>query len=165
MSTVEHLLQAEQIRLVKHRFLRFVDLKRWDDLCETITENATLETGARAFGKSAEITGRQEIVEFLRARLGPDTLTGHVASQSEITVEGEVATGVWAHRQTVVATGHRMIITSTGFSEERYERGADGRWRIGRIGYLLSYEVMASLDDLPSFKVIAALGGELAAHE
>jgi hypothetical protein len=165
MSEVEHLLEAEEIRLVKHRFLRFVDLKRWDDLGETITSGATLETGARAFGRSAEINGRHQIVGFLRARLGPETLTGHIASQPEITVDGDVATGIWSHRQTVVATGHRMIITSSGFSEERYERGADGRWQIARIGYIVSYEIMASLDDLPSFKIISALGGELAAHE
>jgi hypothetical protein len=54
-----------------------------------------------------------------------------------------------------------MVIASTGYCEERYERGADARWRIAAIGYVRTYEVMASLDDLPSFKIIASLGGEL----
>jgi hypothetical protein len=53
-----------------------------------------------------------------------------------------------------------MVIASTGYCEERYERGADDRWRIARTGYVRTYEVMASLDDLPSFKIIAGLAGE-----
>ena len=76
-------------------------------------------------------------------------------------MDGDTATGIWSHRDTVLATRHRMVIASTGYCEERYERGADARWRIAAIGYVRTYEVMASLDDLPSFKIISALGGEL----
>jgi SnoaL-like domain len=161
MSVIERLHDIEEIRQVKHCYLRCVDLKLWDEIGDTLTENATLSTGTSAFGKLAEITGRPEIVAFFRARLGPAMLTGHSATQPEITVDGDTATGVWSQRETVLATRHRMIIASTGYCEERYERDADARWRIARTGYARSYEVMASLDDLPSFKIIAALGSEL----
>ncbi len=161
MGAIERLRDIEEIRQVKHRYLRCVDLKLWDELGDTLTENATLDTGTSAFGKLAEITGRPEIIAFFRARLGPAMLTGHTASQPEITVDGDMATGIWSHRETVLATKHRMVIASTGFCEERYERGADARWLIARTSYMRTYEVMASLDDLPSFKIIAALGGEL----
>jgi len=165
MGAIERLRDIEEIRQVKHRYLRCVDLKLWDELGDTLTEDATLDTGTSAFGKLAEITGRPEIIAFFRARLGPAMLTGHTASQPEITVDGDTAAGVWAHHETVLATRHRMVITSTGFCEERYERGADARWRIARTSYVRTYEVMASLDDLPSFKIIAALGGELPESE
>jgi hypothetical protein len=158
MDTVESLRDIEDIRQVKYRYLRCIDLKLWDELGDTLTECATLQTGTSAFGKLVEITGRQQIVAFLRARLGPAVLTGHAASQPEITVDGDVATGIWSHRETVLATRHRMVIASTGFCEDRYERGAGPSWRIARTGYLRSYEVMMSLDDLPSFKIIAGLG-------
>jgi hypothetical protein len=146
---------------VKHRYLRCVDLKLWDEIGDTLTEDATLDAGISAFGKLAEITGRPEIVSFFQARFGPAVLTELAATQPEITVDGDIATGVWAHREMTLATEHRLIIASTGYSEERYERGADARWRIAHIGYVRTYEVMASLDDLPSFKIIAALGDEL----
>jgi len=165
MGAIERLHDIEEIRQVKHRYLRCVDLKLWDELGDTLTDNATLDTGTSAFGKLAEITGRPAIIAFFRARLGPAMLTGHTASQPEITVDGDTAAGVWAHHETVLATRHRMVITSTGFCEERYERGADARWRIARTSYVRTYEVMASLDDLPSFKIIAALGGELPESE
>jgi hypothetical protein len=161
MSVIERLHDIEEIRQVKHCYLRCVDLKLWDEIGDTLTENATLSTGTSAFGKLSEITGRPEIAAFFRARLGPAMLTGHSATQPEITVDGDTATGVWSQRETVLATRHRMIIASTGYCEERYERGADARWRIARTGYVRTYEVMVSLEDLPSFKVIAALGGEL----
>ena len=165
MGAIERLQDIEEIRQVKHRYLRCVDLKLWDELGDTLTDNATLDTGTSAFGRLAEITGRTEIIAFFRARLGPAMLTGHTASQPEITVDGDTAAGVWAHHETVLATRHRMVITSAGFCEERYERGADARWRIARTSYMRTYEVMASLDDLPSFKIIASLGGELPESE
>ena len=163
MGAVEQLCDIEEIRQVKHRYLRCVDLKLWDEIGDTLTECATLDTGTSAFGKLVEITGRAEIVAFFSAKLGPAMLTGHTASQPEITVDGDTATGIWSYRETVLSTRHRMVIAGTGFCEERYERCADARWRIARIGYLRSYEAMASLDDLPSFKVTAALGRPSAA--
>jgi len=139
MDVAAQLRDIEEIRQVKHRFLRCIDLKLWDQLGDTLTESATLDLGTSAFG----------------------TLTCHTASQPEITVDGDTATGIWSYRETVLATRHRMVIAGTGFCEECYERGADDRWRITRIGYLHSYEAMASLDDLPSFKITVGLGSEL----
>ena len=161
MDTVEPLRDIEHIRQVKYRYLRCIDLKLWNELGDTLTENAGLCTGTSAFGKLVEISGRPQIVAFLRAKLGPAVLTGHAASHPEIAVDGDTATGIWSHRETVLATVHRMVIATTGFWEDCYERGADTRWRIARTSYVRSYEVMMSLDDLPSFKIIAGLDSEL----
>ena len=43
------------------------------------------------------------------------------------------------------------------FYQDRYQRGADGRWRIAHTGYVRTYEAMMSLDDLPSFRLTARL--------
>jgi hypothetical protein len=51
-----------------------------------------------------------------------------------------------------------MVITGAAFYRDRYERGADGRWRIAHTGYTRTYEAMMSLDDLPSFRITAKLG-------
>jgi hypothetical protein len=50
---------------------------------------------------------------------------------------------------------HRVVVTGAAFYEDRYERGADGRWRIAHTGYVRTYEAMMSLDDLPSFRLTA----------
>ena len=157
MDSVEGLRSLEEIRQVKYRYLRCIDLKRWDELGDTFTQDATLDYGTIAYGKPLEITGRLEIVAFFRAKLGPDTLTAHAAGQPEITVDGDTATGIWSLRDTVLATRHRMLITGAAFDYDRYQRGSDGRWRIAHTGFVRTYEAMISLDDLPSFKITAAL--------
>jgi hypothetical protein len=160
MNTIEGICSVEEIRQVKYRYLRCVDLKLWDELGDTLTESAILDFGTTDFGTSLEIAGRTEIVAFNRAKFGPGTLTAHTAAQPEITVDGDTATGVWSLQDTLVATRHSMIITAAAFHYDRYERGADGRWRIARSSHARSYEAMVSLTDLPSFRIISALGGE-----
>ena len=116
MDTVELLRDIEYIHQVKYRYLRCIDVKLWEELGDTLTEDAVLHTGTSAFGKLVEITGRHEIAAFLTAKLGPAVLTGHTASQPEITVDGDTATGIWSYRETVLSTRHRMVIAGTGFS-------------------------------------------------
>lgn len=159
MDVLDGPRSIEEIRQVKYRYLRCVDLKLWDEIGGTLTEDATLDCGRSAYGKQLEIAGRQEIVSFFRTKFGPDTLTSHNAGQPEITIDGDTATGIWSLRDTLLATKHRMLIVGAGFYYDRYERVADGGWRIARTGDVRTYETMLSLEDLPSFKIIAALSG------
>ena len=147
------LVAIEEIRRVKHRYLRCVDLKLWDDLADTFTEDATADYGTPALGKPLRLNGRDGIVGFLRKNLGPDIITVHFASQPEITVDGDTAAGTWAFEDTVIATEFRVVITGAAFYEDRYLRGDDGMWRIAHTGYVRTYEATMSLDDLPSFRI------------
>jgi ketosteroid isomerase-like protein len=155
----EELRAVEEIRQVKYRYLRCVDLKLWDELAEVFTPDATVDYGTMVYGEPLRIGGRDEIVAFLRAKLGPDMITVHAAGQPEITVDGDGSTarGTWSFQDTVIATGHRVVIAGAAFYSDRYERGGDGRWRIAHTGYVRTYEAMLSLDDLPSFRLIAKL--------
>src|ERR1700732_4382096 len=125
------LVALEEIRQVKYRYLRCVDLK---------------------------LAGRDAIVAFLRDKLGPDMITMHSAGQPEITIDGDEAAGTWSFEDTVIATAHRVVIKGAAFYQDRYRRGEDGRWRIAHTGYVRTYEAMLSLDDLPSFRFTARLG-------
>ncbi|HET9968359.1 MAG TPA: nuclear transport factor 2 family protein [Streptosporangiaceae bacterium] len=161
MDSLEGLRSLEEIRQVKYRSLRCVDLKRWDEIGDVFTEDADLDYGTVAYGKPLQIVGRPGIVAFFRTKLGPDTLTSHSAGQPEITVAESTATGIWQVHDTVLATRHRMLITGAAFHHDRYERGADGRWRVAGTRCVRNYETMVSLDDLPSFKLTAVLDGLL----
>jgi hypothetical protein len=147
------LVALEEIRQVKYRYLRCVDLKLWDDLADIFTEDATAQYGTPALGAPIDLAGRDHIVAFLREKLGPDIITTHFASQPEIAVDGDTANGTWAFEDTVIATEYRMVIKGAAFYEDRYARGDDGRWRIAHTGYVRTYETMLSLDDLPSFRI------------
>jgi hypothetical protein len=157
MDPVVGLQALEEIRQVKYRYLRCVDLKLWDKIGDTLTEDATFDYGTIAYGKPLEVSGRSKIATFLRTKHGPDIITVHVAGQPEIDVEGDTATGVWSLQDTVIATKHRIVIAGAAFYHDRYERGTDDRWRISHTGYVRTYEAMVSLDDLPSFKMMLNL--------
>jgi len=149
------LAALEEIRRVKYRYLRCVDLKLWDEIAEVFTPDATAGYGTPALGEPVSLTGRAEIVAFLRDKLGPGIITVHVASQPEIDIEGDTASGTWSFEDTVIATEYRVVIKGAAFYEDRYARGQDGRWRISHTGYVRTYEMMLSLDDLPSLKITA----------
>ena len=157
MDPVQELRTIEDIRQVKYRYLRCVDTKLWDEIGDTFTEGATVDYGTKAYGKPLKMSGRDEIVAFFRTQLGPEILTAHAAGQPEITVDGDTATGIWSFQDTVLATKYRVMITGAAFYHDRYRREADGKWRISHTGYQRTYEAMMSLDDTPSFKLIAQL--------
>ena len=149
------LAALEEIRRVKYRYLRCVDLKLWDEIAEVFTSDATANYGTPAMGKPLNLAGRDEIVAFLRENLGPGITTVHFASQPEIDIDGETATGTWCFEDTVIATEYRVVIKGAAFYEDRYARGDDGRWRISHTGYVRTYEMTLSLDDLPSLRFTA----------
>jgi hypothetical protein len=134
MDPVEELRTIEEIRQVKYRYLRCVDLKLWDEIGDTFTADATVDYGTMVYGKPLKLAGREQIVEFLRDKLGPDMITVHSAGQPEISVDGGTARGTWSFEDTVIATQHRVVIKGAAFYRDRYERGEDGRWRIAHTG-------------------------------
>jgi hypothetical protein len=147
------LVALEEIRQVKYRYLRCVDLKLWDEIADVFTADATVDYGSPATGEPLKFSGRDEIVAFLRDKLGPGIITVHAAGQPEITVDGDAASGIWSFEDTVIATEYRVLIKGAAFYEDRYERGGDGRWRIAHTGYVRTYEMMMSLDDVPSYRI------------
>jgi len=152
---VADLIALEEIRRVKYRYLRCVDLKLWDEMAEVFTAGATADYGSPATGKPLRFGSRDAIITFLRDNLGPSMITLHAAGQPEIEIDGAAATGTWRFEDTVIVTEYRLVIKGAAFYEDRYERGSDGRWRISHTGYVRLYETMQSLDDLPSLKITA----------
>lgn len=149
------LVALEEIRRVKYRYLRCVDLKLWEEMAEVFTPGATADYGSPATGQPLKFGSRDEIIAFLRDSLGPDIITLHAAGQPEIDIDGAVASGTWRFEDTVIATEYRLVIKGAAFYEDRYERGEDGKWRIAHTGYVRIYETTQSLDDLPSLKITA----------
>ena len=149
------LAALEEIRRLKYRYLRCVDMKLWDEIAEVFTPEATADYGTPALGEPVRLTGRDAVVAFLRDKLGPGITTVHFASQPEIDIEGDTASGTWCFEDTVIATEYGVVIRGAAFYEDRYARGADGRWRISHTGYVRTYEMMLSLPALPSLKITA----------
>lgn len=145
----------EEIRRLKYRYLRSLDLKRWEEFAGTLDADATADYGTPVYGDPLKLTGRTEIVTFMRDKLGPDIITVHSCGQPEIDIDGADATGIWGLEDTVIATEYRIMIRGAAYYEDRYRRGDDGAWRITHTGYVRTYEAMFSFDDLPGFRLTA----------
>jgi SnoaL-like domain len=148
------LAALEEIRQLKYRYLRCVDLKRWDEIADVFTADASADYGTHAVRGELSLHGRDQIVGYLRDNLGPEIITVHRCGQPEITINGDKATGTWSFEDTVIARAHRVWIRGAAFYEDSYERGADGRWRISHTGYRRIYETLSSFDDTPSLRFL-----------
>ncbi|MCC5578444.1 nuclear transport factor 2 family protein [Microtetraspora sp. AC03309] len=147
------LTTLEEIRQAKYRYLRCLDLKLWDDFTDAFTEDAVAEYDAPVLRDTLRLVGRDAIVGYMRANLGPGMITSHLVSHPEIEVDGDHATGTWCLEDTVIVTAHRLLIRGSAYYSDTYRRCPDGRWRISGTGHRRTYELTVSFDDLPSLRL------------
>lgn len=141
--TPDDLVEIEQIKLLKHRYCRFLDQKRFAELGGLLAEDATASYG----GGVRQLAGRDAIVEWLESVMAPTSmLTIHQVSQPEIELVGDdEATGSWALQDVVVLTDAGITIRGASYYEDRYAK-VDGRWHIRHTGYKRIYETMEPRD-------------------
>jgi len=99
--TPEDLVELRRIEALKYRYVRFLDLKRWDDVEALFTEDAMASYGGGAWA----FEGRAAIMEFLRGSMGSTSmLTSHKVHQPEISLaEGrDAAAATWALDDVVI---------------------------------------------------------------
>lgn len=151
------LVAIEEIKRLKHRYFRTLDLKLWDEFADCLAEDVSARYGTQAMDKPLHYDNRADVVDFMRNNLGPGIITIHVANHPEIDVAtgGDTATGSWAFEDTVIVPDFKVQIRGGGYYVDTYRRDADGAWRIASTQYERIYEAMTSLDDTPSFKLIA----------
>jgi hypothetical protein len=149
------LASIEEIRQLKYRYFRTLDLKLWDEFGDCLAVDVRAEYGTQAMGEPLHYTSRADVVDFMSKNLGPGIITIHIANHPEIDVDGDTAAGSWAFEDTVIVPDFKMIIRGGGYYLDSYRKDSDGRWRISGTSYERIYEAMTSLDDTPSFKLIA----------
>lgn len=146
------LQELEAIKRLKYRYLRCLDLKRWDELAACFTEDAS---AAYSDGKYS-FAGRDQIMEFLRTALGPSNMiSAHHVHHPEIDVtSAATATGIWALEDTVIETGSNTTIRGAAFYFDEYVKVA-GEWKIKATGYQRTFEEVVSRTDTPSLRLTA----------
>ncbi|WP_410654944.1 nuclear transport factor 2 family protein [Amycolatopsis sp. lyj-112] len=148
------LVALEEIRRVKYRYLRCLDLKLWDEMAGTLTVDARARYGTPSYGEPLNFEGREAILGFFRNAVGPGVTTVHVAGHPEIEIDGDSAQGTWLMHDKVIVPEHRVMIEGAAFYDDTYRR-VDGAWLLASTQYDRLYESMVSLDDQPSFKLTA----------
>ena len=79
------LQEIEAIKRLKYRYMRCLDLKRWDEMSECFVEEAT----ASYSGGKYAFTGRAAILDFFTQAMGrPGVLSAHHVHHPEIDLTG-----------------------------------------------------------------------------
>ena len=129
--------EIEAIKQVKYAYFRLLDLKRFDELGELLTDDCTAsyEDGSR------RLAGRLAIVEFLDESLRDTAIvTSHFGHHPEIRVlSPDSATGTWYLQDRVVVPAFDLEIGGTAFYADEYAK-IGGRWLISHTGYERVFE-------------------------
>lgn len=127
----------EAIEALKYAYLRLLDLKRFEELGELLTEGCTAsyEDGRRSYA------GRAAIVGFLTTSLAdPGVVSSHRCHHPEIAVAGpDRATATWYLCDRVVVPAADLEIGGAAYYRDEYVK-TDGRWLIDHTGYERVFE-------------------------
>lgn len=146
LDPLQRLIDVEEIKKLKARYFRFVDLRDWNRWGELFTEDAVID-----IPELGHVYGRDEFVERVRSNnetaFAPSIHHGHMP---EIEVTGpDVASGIWAMSDYLdrPRDGHRTITQGYGHYDEAY-RKVDGSWKISRLR-LTRLRIDRSFSEIP----------------
>jgi hypothetical protein len=153
-ARVQALEDVEAIKRLKYRYLRCLDTKRWDELAETLTDDATTEYSDGEY----RFKGKSAILEFLKgtplAREG-EFIGVHHCQQPEIEITGEgTARGTWALYNYLIHKRDQTGLRLCAFYHDEYVK-LNGVWKIRHTGYQRVFEEIWDRRDTPSLKLTA----------
>lgn len=131
--------EIDDIKELKYRYLRTLDLKLWAEFEATLLPDATADYAGLTFGS------RADLVTYMRENLGPDRITLHQVHHPEIVVDGDTATGTWYLQDRVIVAEFDFALEGAGIYADRYVRTGQG-WRFAHTGYRRTYELSSSLE-------------------
>ena len=136
---------VEDIKALKHAYLRSLDLKQWDEFSSLFVPEAT--------GSYAELasSSRDEIVDYMRINLTADLITFHQAHHPEITVTGDRGTARWYLHDKVFVPAYDVAIEGAAFYSDRMVRTPEG-WRFTHVGYRRTFEASWKMSAVPGWK-------------
>ena len=145
---------VEQIKQLKYRYLRTLDLKQWDEFESLFLEEATGSYAELRFGS------RDELVGYMRENLPAGRITFHQAHHPEIAVAGDRASAQWYLHDKVFVPEYDVAIEGAAIYRDEVVRTAEG-WRFLHVGYRRTFEASWTMSAVPgwSFKVGTAYDG------
>ena len=149
--TASDLIEIEEIKRLKYKYMRCLDQKLWDEIAECFAPDAT---AAYSSGQYA-FEGSGAIVEFLRKSMGSETFhSSHRVHHPEIELLSETrATGTWALEDTVIHTTQDFTLRGAAFYRDEYAREG-GQWKIAHTGYERIFEEMHPRKDIPGLQLL-----------
>jgi hypothetical protein len=133
-DAVQGLVDIEEIKRLKARYLRYLDTQDWDAWSDVFTDDVDFQHDAQLVDPDGTQGGRSTLVQFVSRNLEGAT-TVHQAYSPDITLTGpDTATGIWGLADYVSFAGEEPPKGFRGYGHyhEEYVRTRKG-WRIKRV--------------------------------
>ncbi|GGC18931.1 bile-acid 7-alpha-dehydratase [Novosphingobium marinum] len=138
-STAETLLAIEEIKKLKARYFRFMDLHDWDGLAEVFAQDCVFDPHGALEEEPDKtglepIRGREAAVDHIRSGISP-IKSAHFGHMPEIEILSDTeATGIWSLLDILRPPGGEPFVLFRGYGHyhETYSK-ADGTWRIASL--------------------------------
>jgi ketosteroid isomerase-like protein len=127
---IRRLEAIEEIRQVKARYFRCVDLRLWDEFADLFTDDLEVDF--------AESTSKPQGKQEFLASVANHFVTGYSVHHGHVpeidVVDDATATAIWPMYDRVESPPDSGYASHEGWGHytETYRRCADGRWRICR---------------------------------
>lgn len=150
---VTDLAEIEAIKQLKHKYLRCVDCKLWDELAECFIPEATTSFSGGEFSYQ----GTDAIITFLREGLNENMISMHQGHQPEIELTSDTtAKGTWALEDYVIITNMNLTLHGAAFYHDEYVK-VNGEWKIKSTGYDRIFEEIWNRSEIPSLKITKSM--------
>jgi len=153
--TPQDLVEFEQIKRLKYRYLRAMDTGDQALLATLFTP----EVSARFVGGSYDVTisGRAQLLEYLAVSANADVVVNHNCHHPEIDLTGaNSAAGLWYLADWYYNRRDRRIVRGASFYRDRYLK-VEGAWLIAHTGYERVFEIVEN--DVPPIHFTANVLG------
>lgn len=157
-TRLRRLEDLEEIRQLKYRYWRCLDLKLWEEMATCFTPDAEASWGEGRY----EFRGREALLGFLERALGTASgaITVHQGHHPEIDFLGaDTARGRWSLYNYMLVPAQQRGVREAAFYDDLYVRTAEG-WRIRRTGYRYVFHEEWSRADTPSLRLLQPPGLE-----
>jgi hypothetical protein len=135
ISAIDRLIATEEVKLLRARYCRFIDMKLWDDLRPILHDDIMLDLSA-SNGKPP-IVGRNEFVLYVSNRFS-DEPSLHLNFLPEVEIVSPTeATAIWAQEHFLFPMWVEGEKHSHGYawSSDRYLK-VDGQWQVRSVTLL-----------------------------
>ncbi len=159
-ANIQHLMDIEAIKQLKHAYFRCVDTANLEELATLLHPDVTVRF--KGGGYEWNLDGKQEYVDNIGAAFSREAVGQHNAHHPEIQVlSATEATGIWYLADHMWILNHNALTTGTALYWDRYVK-EDGRWLIRETSYERIYEINQVLEERPQLgsHYLGVHGGE-----
>ncbi|MAI79447.1 MAG: hypothetical protein CL917_10935 [Deltaproteobacteria bacterium] len=145
---LQHLMDIEAIKQVKHAYFRCIDTANFQELEGLFHEDVLVHFVGGNY--EWKLQGRDEYLSSIKAAFNRESIGHHNGHHPEIQVLSETeATGIWYLSDNMWVFNFDFFTTGTAIYWDRYVK-ENGRWLIRETRYERIYEINEGLEKQPS---------------